>query len=212
MLAPPKPPSHDELEALIKEARERQLRRRLLGAASIAVAAVIGLGAYAVVTGGRLDRVGQGPAKGGRATGPLCRASQLSATAGLIGATGTMLGPVTLTNTSVSACSLPSGRPRVRILWQGRVLPDRETGGMDVSGETPVRVLAPRSKAAIFMDWSNWCGKTSAGTIIRPTFQLRAADGLRVDSPSRAMTPPRCDSPGSGTRGSRIAVSRPRTD
>ena len=38
MIAPPKPPAHDELEALIKEARERQLRRRLLGAAGIAVA------------------------------------------------------------------------------------------------------------------------------------------------------------------------------
>jgi hypothetical protein len=37
-LAPPKP-SHDELEALIKEARQRQLRRRLLGAAGVAIAA-----------------------------------------------------------------------------------------------------------------------------------------------------------------------------
>jgi hypothetical protein len=38
MIAPPKPPSHDEREALIKEARARQLRRRLLGAASMAMA------------------------------------------------------------------------------------------------------------------------------------------------------------------------------
>ena len=51
MTAPPKPPPHDELEALIKEARARQLRRRLLGAAGIAVAAATGLsaGAKAVV-------------------------------------------------------------------------------------------------------------------------------------------------------------------
>jgi hypothetical protein len=83
---------------------------------------------------------------------------------------------------------------------------------MDVSGETPVRVLAPGSKAAIFMAWSEWCGKPSAGTIIRPTFQLRWADGLGVDARNHALTPPRCDSPGSGTRGSAIAVSTPVTD
>jgi hypothetical protein len=82
---------------------------------------------------------------------------------------------------------------------------------MDVSGETPVRVLAPGSKAAIFMAWSEWCGKPSAGTI-RPTFQLRWADGLGVDARNHALTPPRCDSPGSGTRGSTIAVSTPVTD
>ncbi|MGZ4289651.1 MAG: DUF4232 domain-containing protein [Gaiellaceae bacterium] len=212
MIAPPKPPTHDELEALIKEARARQLRRRLLGAAAVAVAAAVGLSIYAFVSGGKLDNIAQTPAQGGRASGPLCRASQLVATAGLNGATGTMMGPATLTNTSGSACSLPSGRPRVRILLQGRVLPARETGEMDISGETPVRVLAPRSKAAIFMDWSNWCGKPSEGTIIRPTFQLSWADGLGVDAPNHAMTPPRCNSPGSGTSVSTIDVSTPVAD
>ena len=44
MIAPPRPPSHDELEALIKEARARQLRRRLLGAAGVAIAAALGNG------------------------------------------------------------------------------------------------------------------------------------------------------------------------
>ena len=52
MIAPPRPPSRDELEALIKEARERQLRRRLLSAAAVATAAAIGLGIYAATTGG----------------------------------------------------------------------------------------------------------------------------------------------------------------
>ncbi len=47
MIAPPKPPAQDELEALIKEARERQLQRRLLGAAAIAIGAAIALGIYA---------------------------------------------------------------------------------------------------------------------------------------------------------------------
>ena len=51
MIAPPRPPSHDELEALIKEARARQLRRRLLGAAGVAIAAAFALGAYALASG-----------------------------------------------------------------------------------------------------------------------------------------------------------------
>jgi hypothetical protein len=49
--SPPRPPSQDELDALIREARERQLRRRLLGAAAIAIAAAASLGIYAVASG-----------------------------------------------------------------------------------------------------------------------------------------------------------------
>jgi len=210
MLAPPKPPSHDEPEALIKEARQRQLRRRMLGAASIAVAAAIGLGAYAFVTGGRLDSVGQGPAKGGRATGPLCRASQLSATAFFEGATGSMLGGAKI-RSSEAACSLPSRAPLVQIVWQGRVMPVRQVDGMAVSGATPVRVLAPGARAFIYMQWREWCGNPPETTVIRPVFQLRFP-GLAVNARAVEMSPPRCDSPGSGTRGSRIAVSRPLTD
>src|SRR5437763_177586 len=52
MIAPPRSPSPVEIEALIKEARERQLRRRLVAAAGIAVAAALGLGVYAVAIGG----------------------------------------------------------------------------------------------------------------------------------------------------------------
>ena len=52
MIAPPKPPAHEDLELLIKEARARQLRRRLLGAAGVAIAAALGLSIYAFVAGG----------------------------------------------------------------------------------------------------------------------------------------------------------------
>jgi hypothetical protein len=52
MIAPPKPPSSDELELLIKEARERQLRRRLVGAATVAIAAGVGLAVWATLPGG----------------------------------------------------------------------------------------------------------------------------------------------------------------
>jgi len=50
--SPPRPPSQDEFDALIREARERQLRRRLLGAAAIAVAAAASLGIYVAFSGG----------------------------------------------------------------------------------------------------------------------------------------------------------------
>jgi hypothetical protein len=49
MFAPPKPPSHDELEALIREARSRQRRRRLLGAAGVAVVAALALSVYGLL-------------------------------------------------------------------------------------------------------------------------------------------------------------------
>jgi hypothetical protein len=53
VIAPPQP-SHDELEALIEEARRRTRRRRLIIAAAAAVAAAIGGGVLAVIvlTGG----------------------------------------------------------------------------------------------------------------------------------------------------------------
>ncbi len=207
MIAPPKPPSHDELEALIKEARERQLRRRLLGSAGVAIAAAIGLGAYALATGGGTGRLVDG-SPNAPVVAPRCRASQLSASArGLNGGGfGTMDGPATLMNISDTACSLPSGRPRVRILWLGRIVPTREI--KDASEGPPLRVLAPHSRAAIFLSWGNWCGKPGEGTVsrIRPTFQLRFSDGLKVDAPGWVATPPGCISPGGG---SVIAVSRP---
>jgi hypothetical protein len=50
--SPPRPPSHEELDALIREARQRQLRRRLLSAAAIATTAAASLGIYAVFSSG----------------------------------------------------------------------------------------------------------------------------------------------------------------
>jgi len=53
MIAPPRPPSPDDVEALIREAHARQARRRLLGAAGIAITVAIGLSAYALFIGAR---------------------------------------------------------------------------------------------------------------------------------------------------------------
>lgn len=48
MLAPPKT-SKDALEALIKEARRRQLRRRIAGAAAVALAAAAVSVSYSLI-------------------------------------------------------------------------------------------------------------------------------------------------------------------
>jgi photosystem II stability/assembly factor-like uncharacterized protein len=55
MLAPSRPPAHDELEdleALIREARERQRRRRLLAGCAVALTAGVGLVLWAALPGG----------------------------------------------------------------------------------------------------------------------------------------------------------------
>jgi photosystem II stability/assembly factor-like uncharacterized protein len=52
VVAPPEPTRPDELEALIREARARQWRRRALFAAAIAVVAGVGLSVWAAIPGG----------------------------------------------------------------------------------------------------------------------------------------------------------------
>lgn len=69
--SPPRPPSQDELDALIREARERQLRRRLLGAAAVAITAAASLGIYAVFSAGSSRPTSGAPGWGSATTCPL---------------------------------------------------------------------------------------------------------------------------------------------
>jgi hypothetical protein len=196
MIAPPKPPSHDEIEALIREARERQLRRRLLGAAGIAIAAAIALGAYALTFG----RTQQSATSNSPPTSvAACRSSQLSATAGLNGAAGSILGPVTITRSGGATCSLPDRPPVVRIT---------AAGGSAAVQQRPLSLpvdLAPRlargAIAEIFIQWSNWCGKTPTA------MTLDFGQGLEVTTPLRDTQPP-CRAPAVP---SAIGASRPLT-
>jgi hypothetical protein len=192
MIAPPKPTSHDELEALIKEARARQLRRRLLGAAGVAIASAAALSIYAFTlgNGGRTNLV----SGSGRAIPPSCHASQLSATAALNGATGSMFGFATVRNTSLTACSLPATPPRVSIIWRGEQMPAQQKRFAG-PGDVPIHVLAPGRAAFVHMHWAEWCGTPSAGTVIRPTFSLHFGAAV-VAAQAQQMTPPRCDVPG----------------
>jgi hypothetical protein len=183
MIAPPRPPSHDENEALIREARERQLRRRLLGAAGAAVVAALGLSAYALAIGGG----GHAEQTGGVAGSgpPLCRPTQLSTSAGYGAAAGTVFDPVVVANSSSHACSLPAGIPHLQIVFRGKVFPIEQrpwTTGLSGFGPPAGRVLAPGRKAFVEVSWRDFlCPRPAAapqtGSV---TIVLRFADGLRT--------------------------------
>jgi hypothetical protein len=208
MIAPPKPPSHDDTEALIEEARARQLRRRLLGAAGIAVAAAIALGLYALTAGGDSSR-STAPAPIGPAGVPLCRSSQLSRSIG--DPIGPQPGPtlwVVLTNTSRTACSLPVGTPKAWVTWQGKLLPTHERHLLGIRPAEwyplrPISILKPGTKAGVTLEWRNWCAKPRSNRDLM-RFHLRFD---KVAGVSFSFGPrPACHAKGSP---STVLVSRP---
>jgi hypothetical protein len=181
ILAPPKPPPQEELEALIKEARQRQLRRRLLGAAVVASAAMLGLAIHALTNDGRAKIDASSPAA---ARPPLCRSTQVSSSAGVAAAAGTVFDPVTVANTSSHACSLPAGIPHLHVVFRGKVFPIKQVPwGFGLSGfGTPAgHVLKPGRKAFVEVSWRDFCPHPAAapqtGSV---TIALRFADGLRT--------------------------------
>jgi hypothetical protein len=198
MLAPPKPPQ-DELEALIKEARERR-RRQLLGAAGVAIIAALGLGIYAIAGG--LGQKG-GSAGFPRASVPLCRSSQLKAVhIGFL--TGPFdnrdIGGLEFTNTSSLPCSLPGGVPRVGPYFSGKKL---RVSQLPADGSVPnsrgpaVHVLAPGGQAYAVFHWSNWCGppRLSAASGAHSTLRYFFGDGLVLSE--RSVPVPGCATPNS---------------
>jgi hypothetical protein len=217
MIAPPKPPTRDDLEALIREARERQLRRRLLGAAGVAIAAALGLSVYAFMTGGSPGNLAQPAANGGRATGPTCHGAQLSASVGFQGATQTAVGGAAIKNVGGRVCSLPTGWPRVRLTSDGKTLAVHQQRPLRSGATTgpPARVLAPGERAVVDMQWLNWCGSPHEAVrqggeplkVLNVNFALRFGAGLIVTAESSG-TPP-CFAP---NRPSTLVVDRARID
>lgn len=158
------PPQNEDLEALIKEARERQLRRRLIGAAGLAVAAAIGLGVYALsASSGPQTRQGQ---EGGTFAGsslPRCQSGQLRLSAPKMwgAAAGSLIEDLTLTNSSGTTCSV-EGWPTVRRFnGAGQVIPVQLGRWVyTLSGPAPFRVVSlPPGSAATFpifgQDWNH---------------------------------------------------------
>lgn len=176
----------------MKEARERQFRRRLLGTAGVAVAAAIGLGIYALTISGGSAKRSDGEA-GGRAGVPLCGSSQLSSVPlGFPMASGDV-GGLEFRNIGGIACSLP-GTARVATYLQGRRLPVRQ---LPADASVPnrhgpiVHVLAPGKRAYVVFSWKNWC---EPHPYAHPTLRYSFGGGLVL---SQTSPEPACVAPGS---------------
>lgn len=170
VVAPPEPPSHDELEALIPEARERQRRRRLFAAVGVAIGAALGLGIFALAGGfGHSGTSGDAGAPGGA---PLCRSSQLSSVPLGFGMAPGDVGGLDIKNVGSVSCSLPR-TPRVAVYFGGKRLPVRQ---LPANGSVPdyrdpiVHVVAPGKRAAVVFRWSNWCRSPRAQATLRYFF------------------------------------------
>jgi len=193
--SPPRPPSQNELDALIPEARDRQRHRRLVGAAAIAVAAVLGVGIYAVANGARSPGT-IGPSLG-LGNWPLCRTAQLKTEPVLF--IGTLSGGgLGFTNIGRSACSLPLGNPRPSLFWDGHRLAVRQihvAHPFRMGGEPVVHVLGAGRSAQIDFDWRNWCGPPKVTTRHPMTLRFRFGDAPVVSLRS-VPNPPYCAQPG----------------
>ena len=191
MIAPPKPPSHDDLEALIKEARERQLRREGYSAQQESPSRR----RSPSVSMRRRWVASVGPRPGGLASAvaPPCLSSQLSAGAGFVGATGSVLGGITITNRSGIACSIPAARPAVSVSWRGTPMPveTRTSNPQRWPSWKAARVLLPSAQSEVLLQWWNYCGP-GAGRTISPTFELCLAQ-LVVRATADETTPPFCN-------------------
>jgi hypothetical protein len=186
--SPPQPPIQNDPEALIPEARDRQRRRRLIGAAVIPVAAglilvIIALGS----SGGFRKTIRDSLGLGGSA--PTCRSAQLR-TKHLAPGVPLVFNQVSLlgvgitevTNASHVACALPA--PEVSIFSHGQKLGVRQVNGLAfrVGPKAPaVHVLQPGTSAQIDFTWSNWCGSpTLYGSRQLKTVRLRLGSALTV--------------------------------
>jgi len=165
VVAPPEPPpARDDLEALIREARARQRRRRLTAAFVVGLAAAAAVGVYDGLAGSGSTNVGsrqRGPA----ALSPLprCRSDQLRLTAPKMwgAAAGSLIEDFTLTNSSQTTCAL-SGWPAVQRLGRsGRPIPVALNRWVyEQHGPAPFRVVRLRpGRAATFPvfgeDWNH---------------------------------------------------------
>jgi hypothetical protein len=132
---------------------------------------------------------------------PACTAADLTATAGWQGATGSMVGGLTVTNTGSSACAL-DGPPRNIVLRDhSRTLSDVDYAA-ELSGDAGVTttaspvLLAPGDQAEAFLAWSNECA-ASRQTVTGVLVTLPDGSGpllAKPDGPSVSGTP-RCDLP-----------------
>lgn len=156
-----------DAEALIREARARQRRRRRWITAAVTVALLgAGLGVGLGTQGGSPSR---SPSRHPTAVAPApCQATQLSATgARQGGGLGSAAGTIVFTDTSTSPCTL-QGVPSLQLLdATGRILATPSGGQPSISAAR----LSPGSShtASLIVYWFNWCGSAPGPLTMRIT-------------------------------------------
>lgn len=127
-----------------------------------------------------------------------CRASALRAHLFLQGATGSLVGGVTLLNAGRRPCSL-LGRPAVSLgdPARTRVRVKRLAASAappDVLADPPgsLRALRPGKSASVTLYWSNWCGPRPRALHLalasRTTVSIPLANAPRCDAPQDVST------------------------
>jgi hypothetical protein len=159
---------------------------------------VVALCAFAVGTAG---------AASSSSTPARCRPGQLALTGSLQGATQSLLGTLTLSNTAGRACSLPVAPSRVFLRVGTKVLSTvtvRMSKAMEPLG-LPVRQVPPHQRVFVGIQWRNWCGK--------PTGKIRLSIALKIFTGSPRTAPHKTRTPACASRkiASRVAVSRFKT-
>lgn len=153
MIAPPRLPSPEELEALIKEARARQLRRRLLAAAGVAIATALGLSIYALVTGGTNKTATAARGRSHTAGCGVAAGWRLRLDGTWSEPTGQHTAPLAIARTGGSACTL-YGYPTISLLdARGKTLPFRYShhGDLVVAAHPPRAVHVGGHGSAFFL-------------------------------------------------------------
>lgn len=135
---------------------------------------------------------------------PICAPSDLTATAGWQGATGSMAGGVTVTNMGSYPCVL-DGPPRLIQLRSGTTIlrpityhAEQRAGPGDSAGPAGPVLLRPRDQAAAFLIWDNWCPRKPAAVtavlVTLPDGGHAITAGPASPGPGIDGTP-RCDQP-----------------
>jgi Protein of unknown function (DUF4232) len=128
---------------------------------------VVALCAFAVGTAGAVSS---------STTVARCRTGQLAVTGSLQGATQSLLGTLTVANTTGRACALPVAPSRAILRVGTKVLPTvtvRMSKAMEPLG-LPVRKVGPHQRVFVGIQWRNWCGS--------PKGKVRLSVGLKIFS------------------------------
>jgi len=163
-----------ETDPLIAEAKQRARRRRLIAATGV-LALGLAVGGIFMLNSSGSGGTGEVPwlptrpqlAPANPPLAPACKASQLGATLGLQGATGSLAGTIEIRNRSSRPCSLV-GTPRLS--FAGATSKWRQAPGQagffppDPLAPAPssLRALAPGGWASVGISWSTWCGRGSS--------------------------------------------------